>query len=244
MRERHLRRSWHVASAGDTKQLDAALVAGADALMIDLSHAGPDDAAHLRARAADWLDRYQPRLASALYVMAHAASSALLQDDIIAFAPFAPDGFLIPESTDGADIQKVDVMISAQEAIAGIAAESMGIVALPADTPAGVVGGMTYARKSARLRAFAWSADRLARHLKLEDWRLPDGRLAPPLETARDLCLIGAAAASVASIDLTAPSGDPEHFTAECRRAKAMGFSGKLAANARQVEIVNAVFAP
>ncbi|TCL73669.1 aldolase/citrate lyase family protein [Rhizobium sp. BK251] len=239
-----MRRSWHVASASDTKQLDAALIAGADAFVIDLSHAGPEEAAHLRAQVADWLVRHRSRLASALYVMVHAASSALLQDDIIALTPFAPDGFIIPESAGGADIQKVDVMISAQEAVAGIAAGSMGIVALPADTSTGVFGGMTYARKSTRLQALAWSADRLAQHLKLEDWQLPDGRLAPPLETARDHCLIGAAAASVASIDLTAPSGDPEHFTAECRRAKAMGFSGKLAANARQVEIINTVFAP
>ena len=63
---------------------------------------------------------------------------------------------------------------------------------------------------------------------------------APWANTARGLVVIAAAAADVAAID---GPGEAGAFRREALYAREMGFSGKIATNAEEVAILNAVFA-
>ena len=59
----------------------------------------------------------------------------------------------------------------------------------------------------------------------------------------RTLTLLGASTAGVSAIDTPSPADDPERFRAECDTARGDGFAGKIAVNAAQTAVINAVFA-
>lgn len=235
-------RSWFAAPADDAEKLAEGLKSGADALVIDLSQSDSANAPQARENAVRSLQQAMPTIAPALYVMVHDAENALLREDLAAVIPLAPTGLVLPRAAEGADVQKLDVMISAQEALAGLSPGNIRIVAMAADTAAGVFSAGSYGSKSSRLQALAWSADRLAADLGVSAVQNTSGSLSAPLEMARSLVLLGAAAAGVAAIDASSPGRDIAAFEAECRAAKACGFSGKFVLDAGQVAIASLIF--
>lgn len=237
-------RSWFAASADDAEKLAEGLKTGADVLVIDLSQSDSAGAPQARENALRFLRQARPAVAPAFYVMVHDGGSALLREDVAAVVPLAPAGLILPRAAAGADVQKLDVMISAQEALSGLPPGNIRIIAMAADTAAGLFTAGSYGAKSSRLQALAWSADRLAADLGLNASKDIGSGLTAPLETARSLVLLGAAAAGVEAVDASSPGRDIAVFEAECRAAKACGFAGKFALDARQVEIANAIFRP
>lgn len=232
-------RSWFAAPADDAEKLAEGLESGADALVIDLSQSDSASAPQARENAVRFL---RQATAPVLYVMVHEGESALLREDVAAVIPTAPTGLILPHATAGAYVQKLDVMISVQEALAGLPPGIIRIVAMAADTAAGLFSAGSYGAKSSRLQALAWSADRLAADLAVSSVRDMNECLIAPLEMARSLLLLGAAAAGVEAIDASSPGGDIAAFEAECRAAKACGFSGKFVLNARQAAIASLIF--
>ncbi|MEZ2127468.1 MULTISPECIES: aldolase/citrate lyase family protein [unclassified Sinorhizobium] len=235
-------RSWFAAPADDAEKLVEGLKSGADALIIDLSQSDSANAPQARENAVRLLRQARPTTAPALYVMVHDGKSAILREDIAAVIPLAPAGVILPSAEAGADVQKLDVMISAQEALAGLPPGKIRIVAMAADTAAGLFSAGSYGAKSSRLQALAWSADRLAADLGAHAAQDTNGRWIAPLEMARSLVLLGAAAARVEAIDASSPDSDIAAFEAECRAAKAYGYSGKFVLNAEQVAIASLIF--
>lgn len=235
-------RSWFLVPAGNDGKLAEGLASGADALVFDLSQTDEAEAVQARKTVAGMLSANPARLAP-IYIMVHSPMSPMLQDDLEALVPLKPAGVILPRTGGGADLQRLDVMISAREALSGSEVGRIRIVALAGDHAGVAFSGGSYGNRSPRLEALGWWAERAAGSIGVNRMHETDGRLAPPLEAVRALTLLGAGAAGVGAIDTPSFSSDPERFRGECRSARGDGFSGKIAVSAEQAAVINAVFA-
>ena len=112
------------------------------------------------------------------------------------------------------------------------------------ETAASVFGLGSYKGCSPRLAGMMWGAEDLAASLGATE-NASGGRFHSPYLLARDMCLIGAAAAEVAAIDTVYT--DIENLAgleAETRAARRDGFSAKALIHPKHVDIVNAAFEP
>jgi citrate lyase subunit beta/citryl-CoA lyase len=112
------------------------------------------------------------------------------------------------------------------------------------ETAAAVFGLGSYKDSSPRLAGLMWGAEDLSAALGATE-KASGGVFHSPYRLARDLCLIGAAAAEVAAIDTVYTDIDNlAGLEAETRSARRDGFSGKALIHPKHVDIVNAAFAP
>ncbi len=89
-----------------------------------------------------------------------------------------------------------------------------------------------------------WGAEDLAASLGASENR-GGGALHSPYRLARDLCLMGAAAAGVTAIDAVYTDiDDLAGLEQDTRAARRDGFGAKALIHPKQVEIVNAAFTP
>jgi citrate lyase subunit beta/citryl-CoA lyase len=234
-------RSWFLAPAGDETKLAEGLSSGADAVVADLSQSSGDAIGSDRDVLARFLSR-QAQSSTMFYVVVHSSGSDELQDDLAAVVPLGPTGIILPYTDGGADLQKLDVMISVQEAMAGMPVGRTRIVALTGDHAGVAFTGGSYRAKSQRLEALGWWADRAAGHIGVNRLHESNGRLAAPLEAVRTLTLLGASTAGVGAIDTPSPVIDLDRFRAECDSARGDGFAGKIAISAEQTAVINSVF--
>ncbi|MBB3974951.1 citrate lyase beta subunit [Rhizobium azooxidifex] len=140
----------------------------------------------------------------------------------------------------GADVQRLDVLLSVAEAIEGVApgttrilAWTDGILPAPFDD-AGFDG------KSARLSGLVWDWRALARLLGASRCRNDDGAWTHAFASARTATLMSAKVAGVPVYEVAEGGSD---FAADCRRARADGFDGRVAVAAGQLAIINQAFA-
>lgn len=234
-------KSWFLAPAGDDAKLAEGLASGADALVLDISQSKMPNVEQARLSAERFLAR-RPLSPIPVYVLVHSAGSGLLQDDIASLVPAAPAGIVLAHADGGVDLQALDVMIAVQEALAGLPVGDIRIVALSGDHGGVAFSGGSYHNKSGRLEALGWWQDRAARSIGISRIRESDGRLASPLDTIRSLTLLGASKAGVEAIDTPSPGVDIERFRIECDTARGDGFAGKIAVDAEQTAVINAVF--
>lgn len=147
------------------------------------------------------------------------------------------EGVVLAGARDGAEVQKIDVILSAAEAVAGSPLGGTAIVALAGDHPSGVMALASFAGKSSRLLALGGGGEALRRALRLESLS------AGPVRQARGLLALAAAQAGVAALAGAEPGLSPDAFEAACRRDRADGFAGKLVATPEEAAVANAVFA-
>ena len=96
-----------------------------------------------------------------------------------------------------------------------------------------------------RLVGIIFGAEDLSAALGLQVMRDADGDWCAPLRSAGAQCLLLARALGVDAIEaITAQFKDTALLRADCARAAAAGFTGKLAIHPDQLEIINAVFTP
>ncbi|MFB9950799.1 hypothetical protein ACFFP0_18260 [Rhizobium puerariae] len=126
----------------------------------------------------------------------------------------------------GAEVQRLDVVLRVEELRSGRPPAATAIVALADD--AGVLAAMSFERCSRRLSGLCWEA-----HL---DVRSDASRL------ARATIGLAASAAGVIALDSLSGTGDEAAFRKECLAARENGFTGKLCRDLRQIPIVNRIF--
>ena len=238
-------RSLLILPGGDAGKLGAALSSGADALVLDLeSHGASAARAAARAVSARLLNEARARgRAPALIVRVGQFAGGETDLDLDAVMPGAPDAIMLPSSLGGASVQQLSAKLAVREAIFGLADGATGILAQATDDGQALFGMASYRGASARLIGLAWGAENLSADLRAETPRDPSGDYAGPYRLARDLTLIAAAAAGVAAIDaIFADAGDIEGLRAEAIEARRQGFSGKMAIDPAQAQIINQVF--
>ncbi len=215
-------------------------MAGADAVALDLRADRLENAAIAPETVRAFTQRIGARATPpALFALVPPP----LETDALALAlslivPHQPDAILLSGPTCGADVQKADVMLSVEEAKAGLAVGRTAILALAGDNPAGALSAASFAGKSKRLAGLAWHPMALAANLgvaaSLDSIPLPGG-----LATARGLMLLGAASAGIAAIDWLRAETNEDRVSEACRTALQDGFSAIICERPDQVATVN-----
>lgn len=235
---------------GDSERKQAkALAAGADALILDLEDSVAESQlvpARQRVRAFLEAHRDAGTRTPERWVRVNSLASGKLLDDLVAVIGGRPDGLVLPKVSAPAEVVEVSHYLSALEAQAGLAVGSTRLIVIATETPRALLtlGGYDTAVQT-RLAALTWGMEDLSAALGASSKTLPDGSLTPPLELARSLCLIAAAAAGVLAIDgVYANFRDSAGLQREAARARRDGFTAKLAIHPDQVPLINAAFTP
>jgi citrate lyase subunit beta / citryl-CoA lyase len=236
-------RSFLFVPADSPRKIDKSFTSAADALILDLEDAvAPQRKDEARRLAREALGR--ERAGRRVFVRVNAFDTGLTLADLGAVMPGAPDGVVLPKCAGRDDIVRLDHVLDGMEAALALPPGRTSIIAVATETPAAVLGLAGYAGSSARLCGLMWGAEDLAGALGASSNRT-DGRYRAPFELARNLCLLGAAAAEVMAIDAVYTDfADAEGLRAEASAARVDGFRAKAAIHPDQCAIVNAAFEP
>jgi citrate lyase subunit beta/citryl-CoA lyase len=228
-------------------KLDKAFASGADGIIVDLEDSiAPERKELARKAALDFLKSAQgkkdrPRL----LVRINGLDTGMIDADLDAIVPGAPDAVLFPKAEGGATVTHVDAKLTAREAIAGLPEGAIKILAQTVESAAGLFTAGTYRDCSARLIGMTWGPEDLSAELGAEANREASGELTEPYRIARAMCLYGAAAARVPAIEtIHVDFRNAEVLRKDTELARRDGFTGRLAIHPAQVAVINAVFTP
>jgi len=241
--EARLMRSMLFVPGDSPRKFEKAWHCKASALILDLEDsvvADRKEEARGLTRAMLSGGRSGPRL----YVRVNALDTDMTLRDLAAVMPAAPDGIVLPKSQSGDDVRRLSLWLEAFEAAAGTEPGSTRIVVVATETAGSIFGLGTYKDSSARLEGLMWGAEDLAASLGATE-NGEAGTFHSPYRLARDLCLMGAAAADVAAIDTVYT--DIENLAGlerETRIARRDGFSAKALIHPKHVDVVNTAFEP
>lgn len=233
--------------ADSARKLDKAMASGADAVIVDLEDSiAAENKAAARKSAVDFLkDAVGLEKRPRLLVRVNGLQTGLTDADLDAIVPARPDAIMLPKAEGGASVAHADAKLTAREAIAGIADGHIKLVAIATETAASLFLAGTYGGSSARLEGMTWGAEDLSADLGAEVNRDAVGRFLSPYLLARALCLAGAAAAHVQSIDTVAVEfRNIAAVRRETEEARRDGFTAKMAIHPAQVPVINEVFTP
>jgi len=229
---------------GDHTLMAAALDSGADALILTLQDSAARPAGErIESLSAAFRIARQRKGGPRLFALIPDLDADQASRDLEAIMPHQPDGIVLAGARTGADVQHLGARLAVLEAQNGLPDGACAILPLATQSAASLFGLGSYAGCSPRLIGLAWSAQELSAALGARSCRLAEGGFTPPCDLARSLTLLGARAAGVQPVDTEFPASDDEAvLRRECEAARRDGFTGKIARNAAQVRIINAVF--
>ena len=233
--------------ADSARKLDKAMSSGADALIVDLEDSiALDSKASARESAAAFLKAAGSSTTRPyLMVRVNGLTTGLTDADLDAITPAKPDAIMLPKAEGGAAIVHADAKLAVREAQNDLPDGHIKILPIATETAAALFAVGSIAGASPRLIGMTWGAEDLSAELGARANRDAQGRFLDPYRLARSLCLVGAAAASVAAIDTVfVDFRNDAGFRRECEEACRDGFVGKMAIHPAQVPIINEVFTP
>ena len=238
------RRSIHFVPGGNDRMFEKALGLPADALILDLEDSvTPETKSAARDAVCDWL-READFGGRQKLVRVNPLASSWGAADISASVACAPDGIVVPKVTEASDIESVDGLVAEQEQRSGLAPGSVKLLLIGTETP-GSAFRLQEIAAHPRVDALTWGSEDLSAELGASAIRDASGEYLEVFSLVRSLALLAAAAAGKQPIDtIYADIRDLKGFREDCRRAAAMGFTGKLTIHPDQVEIVNEMFTP
>jgi citrate lyase subunit beta / citryl-CoA lyase len=228
-------------------KLDKAMASGADAVILDLEDSiAPERKEQARKLALEFLKAHGARKdRPRLLVRINGLDTGMTDADLDAIVAGKPDAILFPKAEGGASVTHLDAKLTAREAIAGVPAGSIEILAQTVESAAGLFTAGTYKNCSPRLIGMTWGPEDLSAELGAEANREADGTLSEPYRIARAFCLFGAAAAKVPAIEtIHVNFRDQEVLRRDTELARRDGFTARLAVHPAQVAVINAVFTP
>lgn len=237
--------SWLFVPGDDPRKLARGFAAGAGALILDWEDAvaagRKDEARRITIEAlATPLQGATQR-----WLRVNGTATAHFEADLAALPAAGIQGIVLPKSCGPEAIVALDARLARVEHAQGLAGGSLGIVAVATEDAASVLALTRFAGALPRLTALMWGGEDLSADLGLRHNRGEGGRYKPPFRLARELTLLAAAAAGAAAIDAVFTDvHDTEGLAAECREARADGFSGKAAIHPRQLKPIDEAFAP
>ena len=230
--------------ADSERKLAKGLESGADALILDLEDSvAAERKPAARETALAFLQAEAGR--RRLVVRVNALDTGLTDADLDAVVAGRPEAILLPKAEGGAAIIHLDAKLTAREAMHGVAAGAIKILALATETAAALFVAGTYRDASPRLAGITWGAEDLSAELGAETNRDANGRFTSPYMLARNISLAAAAAARVPAIDTVyADFRNLDGLRAEAAEARRDGFTAKMAIHPAQVAVINEVFTP
>lgn len=212
-----------------------AMNAGADAVVFDLEdsvEAGQKPRA--RSLVAEFLAT--PAAGPLRLVRFNAARTPDGEADLECFSGTEGyDGVLLPKVDSAGAIEEV-ARVFARRARSG----AVPPLLLLLETPRAILRAAEIAAADAPVAALLFGAEDFTASLAVE--RTIDGE---ELSFARSQIVLAAAAAGAEAIDAVCTDlNDADSLLRDCRRARALGFRGKMAIHPRQVDVINEVFTP
>ena len=229
---------------GDSeKKLAKGLGSGADALIIDLEDAVAESAKPAaRGLAAEALKGPRP---AELWVRINPLTTAHAAADLKAVVHAAPDGIVIPKPDSAADLARLDGLIGALEAEAGLPPGRIRVMPVATETPASVFSLGSDTAATPRLAALTWGAEDLPAAVGASVNRMPDGQYTDLCRIVRSLAIAAAANAGVPAIETVYPAfRDLAGLRAYAAQGRAEGFTGMMAIHPDQVAVIGEVFTP
>ncbi|MDE0478577.1 MAG: CoA ester lyase [Gammaproteobacteria bacterium] len=239
-----LRRSVHFVPGGNERMFEKSLGLAADALILDLEDSvTPEGKAASRDAVCDWL-RQADFGGRQKLVRINPLDSPWGEADIADVIAGSPDGLVVPKVTRASDVESVDGLVAEQERRTGLASGSVKLLLIGTETP-GSAFHLPEMAAHPRVDGLTWGSEDLSAELGASAIRDASGAYLEVFSLVRSLALLAAAAAGKQPIDtIYADVRDLKGFREECRRAAAMGFTGKLTIHPDQIEIVNEMFTP
>ena len=220
------------------ERMEKALVAGADALILDLEDSVvPARKEQARERVCGFLrrsDGVMPR-----FVRINPLAGDLADADLEAVMRARPDGLVLPKAQGAASVRELD------RRLAALGAGLPPILPIATETPQALFGLGEYGQVSGRLAGLTWGVEDLSAAIGALSARESDDSYTEPYRLARSLALFAAAAADVAAIETVFPAyRDLAGLAAYARRGMRDGFAGMMAIHPVQLPVINAAFTP
>ena len=229
-------RSWLIVPADNDEKISRAFQAKADAIVFDLE----DSVAQPRKPHAR--EKLKSILASASndgpqrWVRINSIDSEHYGADLGCCEDLDITGLVLPSAEDGAQIARVAADTQEMD---------WKIHALVTETARSLFHLASFENCSPALAALSFGIDDLAVALGASSKFDENGELSFTYKMARSLCLAAARAANVQPVDgIFRDVSAPERLKGEAEAARREGFTGKLAIDPSQVEIINAAFTP
>lgn len=231
-------RSWLFTPANHSRRSAKALAGAADAVIIDLEDAVPeDDKAMARATLADELQRHSR---ANLYVRINALDTVHAMEDVAAIVSPGLSGVVLPKSESSRDIAILDWLLTQMERGAGLAANTFEIIPL-LETAVAFERLGEICRASRRVRRLAFGAADFTADLRLH-WSKDEHELRP---WRAAMVLASRAAGLEPPIDTPwIRIADREGMLASAHRSRHHGFAGKMCIHPDQIELVHEAYRP
>ncbi len=228
-------RSWLFVPGDSERKIAKALATGADVVILDLE----DSVALANKTAARDIVAgvlsNRPETSCQVFVRVNALDTGATVQDLAAISSTPPDGFMLPKTSSGKDVEQ----------FAQLTKSDLPIIAIATETAASLFNLGTYTNLKAPLSAMTWGAEDLSSDLGATSARDDTGHLTDPYRLARSLCLAGARSALVDPIDsIYASFRDIAGLERECIAAARDGFTGKMAIHPDQIPLINQTFTP
>jgi citrate lyase subunit beta/citryl-CoA lyase len=221
------------------RKVEKVFDAGADAVILDLEDAvAISEKPATRAVVVEALQK--PRRCRG-YVRVNALDTTFCFEDIQAVVAKGVDGIILPKVERAADLQMVDWMMTGLEKRQGLPEGGIDLIPI-IETGKGIAEARSIAGAGiARMKRVSFGAGDYTRDMGME-WTLDESELAP----------YQAEVVLASRINNLEPPLDTvyihireeEAFLRSCRRARNMGFQGKLCIHPVQVAPANASFSP
>jgi citrate lyase subunit beta/citryl-CoA lyase len=219
-------------------QMTKALLAGADALILDLEDSvAPQRKGQARVDVAAFLKRDARPMA--LFVRVNPLPSGFTDQDLAAVADARPDGVVLPKAEGAASVIELARRMNAT------GMSTTRILPIATETPAAIFRMAEYSTVAERLVGVTWGAEDLTAAVGATSAREPCGAFTAPYEMVRALALFAAHAAQVPAIETVYPAfRDHAGLSHYAERGARDGFTGMMAIHPSQVKIINAAFTP
>lgn len=233
-----LLRSVLFAPANDKRKAEKALALGADAVILDL-----EDAVAYSQKAAARESMREilsvPRQTT-VFVRVNAASTEYVLADLMAVVGLPVDGITLAKTETAEELGRVDWLLSLLEQERGLAAGGLDLIPF-IETARGIAAAVEIAGACPRVKRLAFGGN---------DYTMNIGtaysREGSELFYARSQLVVASRAAGIeAPLDTVNPEiKDTAALTEDARRARNLGFQGKLIIHPAQLAPVNEVFSP
>ncbi|MGV9711012.1 HpcH/HpaI aldolase/citrate lyase family protein [Gordonia sp. NPDC003424] len=233
---------------GDSeKKLSKVADSTADAVILDLEDAVSSSRKPVaRQMVSEFIGAYGGAAGPQLWVRINPIDTEHALADLAAVTVAGLAGVMIPKIDGPADVLRVHHYLEALESAHDVEAGSIRLLPVATETAAAPFHLGEFADASiSRLYGLTWGAEDLSAALGASTNLGEDGRWANTYQLVRSLMLMGARAANVEAVEtLYVDIRDDVGLAESSRRARAEGFSGRIAIHPGQVDTINAAFTP
>lgn len=243
-----VRSSWLFVPGDSEKKLAKGLESGAHALIVDLEDAvAPGRKDFARGLVAEFIaSADKAEGAPELWVRINPLRSGDALTDIGAAVRPGLAGIMLPKAEGRGDPVLLGQYLDMAEYRGGVAEGSIGIFTVATETARAVLLLPQYAEGPIpRLEALTWGAEDIAADIGASANADENGMWFEAFRAARSMALFAAHAAGAQAVEtLHVDIRAEAELLASTRRARAEGFSGRIAIHPAQVPVINAAFTP